>query len=652
MASPLDDFRAQNPAYSGVGDADLADAIYSKFYAGAMPRADFDARLGLAPNAGAPAAPATPAAQPSFMSRFMEGAASSSPVAAVANLAYQHPELAMEEAKGVPILGSMVPQTEAMSQFEQAHPWGAAGLNVAGGIGAMIPAAAAAPAVFGVKAPASIIGWGKLPQYAARLGIGSATAGGIAGTDQAARDALSSQTGQPPNNPAAVMQALDIPSTGSRTADAALTAAVASPVGTLAGEGAARVLAPQFSRAVNLLRNASPENMPGGIKLTAGQTLGGPLNWAEKQAEKNVPVVGELVAGARGQSVQSFNQAVGARALSHLQEVPGVNDGIRTLPRDIGAGHDLVAEVGDRISREYQDVLPQITAIHFVGPNNFNSELSAILARGQQNLRAPEYQTLQEMVGQIKDRFNTNQGILNGEQAKDIESWLSSRVRNLSGTNADAFQRELGSSIRQVQDAYHNLLEESNWTQAGLQQFHGLRGLPSGPQPLDRLRAANRAWADFVQMRTAASAPGARDGVFSPAQYLSAIRQTAPNKGRMGYGDALNQEFAEAARRVLPNDLRNSGTAHGLNTTALVLGVLGGEHLPASVMLPAIGAAAGASNLGQSVARGLIGGGMQARAPMAEAVRRFAPQAGPAAARAKSLEHQAVVDALFGNQSQ
>lgn len=49
MSELLNQFRAKYPQYQGVPDAQLADGIYNKFYAGKIERADFDARAMAAP---------------------------------------------------------------------------------------------------------------------------------------------------------------------------------------------------------------------------------------------------------------------------------------------------------------------------------------------------------------------------------------------------------------------------------------------------------------------------------------------------------------------------------------------------------------------------------------------------------------------------
>src|SRR4030081_977758 len=58
----LDDFKQQNPDYAGVDNNTLADALYAKYYSQNMPRADYDAKLGLAQ-------PQANQADPSFWQR-------------------------------------------------------------------------------------------------------------------------------------------------------------------------------------------------------------------------------------------------------------------------------------------------------------------------------------------------------------------------------------------------------------------------------------------------------------------------------------------------------------------------------------------------------------------------------------------------------
>lgn len=52
--SPLQAFRQKYPEYDGLPDQELADRLYSRFYAGSMDRSEYDARLGLTAAGTAP----------------------------------------------------------------------------------------------------------------------------------------------------------------------------------------------------------------------------------------------------------------------------------------------------------------------------------------------------------------------------------------------------------------------------------------------------------------------------------------------------------------------------------------------------------------------------------------------------------------------
>lgn len=87
-------------------------------------------------------------------------------------------EAYFEAAKGVPVYGSMVPQTPAMTQFEQNNPDTARGMQAEGAILATLPLTAAAPGAFGVGAGQSL---------AARVGAGALSNAALSGADTAVR---------------------------------------------------------------------------------------------------------------------------------------------------------------------------------------------------------------------------------------------------------------------------------------------------------------------------------------------------------------------------------------------------------------------------------------------------------------------------------
>ena len=101
------------------------------------------------------------------------------------------------------------------------------------------------------------------------------------------------------------------------------------------------------------------------------------------------------------------------------------------------------------------------------------------------------------------------------------------------------------------------------------------------------MKAANTAWANFVRVRDASARIGAKEGVATPAQMLSAVRSQDKSAGKSAFskGDALLQDLAEPAKNVLPTTIPDSGTAgrtlmallgYGAGTAAIGPGLIAG----------------------------------------------------------------------------
>lgn len=116
----LDEVRAQYPQYSDMPDADLASALYKKFYYD-MPRSEFDAKMG-----------AKPKLETSTSDYLMAG------------------------ARGIPIAGGLVerfssPESQARyKQFDEENPWTSGAAKFVGGAAALAPIALGTVATGGV----------------------------------------------------------------------------------------------------------------------------------------------------------------------------------------------------------------------------------------------------------------------------------------------------------------------------------------------------------------------------------------------------------------------------------------------------------------------------------------------------------------------
>src|SRR5699024_6183658 len=106
-------------------------------------------------------------------------------------------------------------------------------------------------------------------------------------------------------------------------------------------------------------------------------------------------------------------------------------------------------------------------------------------------------------------------------------------------------QQEVGNAIGELQKALRENLARMN------------------PQHADRLRSVNEAFANFVRLENAAGRIGAQDGVFTPQQLASAIRQTdrSARRGAYSRGDALMQDLSDAAQSRMSAQIPDSGTA-------------------------------------------------------------------------------------------
>ncbi len=135
-------------------------------------------------------------------------------------------------------------------------------------------------------------------------------------------------------------------------------------------------------------------------------------------------------------------------------------------------------------------------------------------------------------------------GTITGSVFKDAESELGRLTRMYSGKQSGAEQL-LSDAYRQAQAELRQAVARSN------------------PDVAPQIQAINAGWANLVQLERAAARVGAKDGIITPAQYLSAIKASDASVRDRAFarGTALNQDFAQAADKVLSKTIPDSGTA-------------------------------------------------------------------------------------------
>jgi hypothetical protein len=315
--------------------------------------------------------------------------------------------------------------------------------------------------------------------------------------------------------------------------------------------GLGRVISPQIAPEARALYEK-------GVELTPGQALGGTYKKLE-EAFKSIPIAGDVVAGAEKRSIESFNRAVIDDALTSLNV---------KVPKKL-VGREAINFADDAISNAYNKVLgkAKVTA-----DNVFLDDLSTLTARMSQELPEQRATQFEKIIGQkVLDKFKTD--TLKGTQWKSIDSELGRLASNYMNTS-DADQRLLGSAIKEAQLSLRELLARAN------------------PEKAVEIAKANNAFSKFLRVEKAASSVGAQEGVFSPAQLLSASKSLDESlrKGQFARGKAVMQPMAEGGKSVMGANLPDSGTAY---RGATGLGVLGAGYVePTTLLAPlAIGGA-------------------------------------------------------------
>lgn len=364
---------------------------------------------------------------------------------------------------------------------------------------------------------------------------------------------------------------------------AALGAAVPAVTGSLA-----RVVSPKASLNpdVQMLRNE-------GVTPTIGQALGGRWNAAEEKA-MSLPLMGDMIAVARGKSREEFNNAAINRATAPIQQ------------RVAGSGQDAVREAGDLVSAAYDRARSMLKA--FPVDAQARQELSSLQALAQGLPRAER--------NTINSYFNDYLGnnALTAETFKILDSKLSKDIARFSGSS-DAYQQQVGEALKTAQKSITDSAMRAN------------------PQAAALMAQADKGWANLVRVEGAAKLAHNAGGVFTPAQLAGGVRG-ADNSLRdraTARGTALMQDLSRAGQNVLGNKVPDSGTAGrvALGSAAFGSGLLDPTFL--ATMLTGAGMYTGPM---RSLLSGAVTARPQSAQALANAVRQSSPLLIPAGAQA------------------
>jgi len=376
--------------------------------------------------------------------------------------------------------------------------------------------------------PASLLPAARVAQLAKARGvstIGQAAAGGAVG--------------------GAMQPAVGEGTFGEQKTEQVAVGAVTGPIGEKVVAGAGRVLNPLVSKAEKTMRDL-------GITPTTGQTLGGQFKTIEEFAQ-NLPLIGSSIENARQRVLFDFNKGVINKALQKVDD---------KLPADV-VGRDAIAYASDEVSKKYDDVLSKMSFdLDFATTSNILGALSKAKSLDS-NQRTQITETLNDIVfGKFAGQK------IDGQTYKGIESDLRKKASNYANS-ATASEREVGEALTDVLGAIKKELYFQN------------------PKQTSKLRRIDSAYSDLSVINVAAANSGADNGVFTPKQFSTAVRQQDQTRRKTSFakGRAKGQEVSDAAVQVLGDTARSTLEGRIAASTVGGLGLLSQPQ----VAIPAVG---------------------------------------------------------------
>lgn len=336
------------------------------------------------------------------------------------------------------------------------------------------------------------------------------------------------------------------------------------------GYGALKALSGAASHAAQIpaVRTLLDENIipTVGQALRSTRTLFGRTFAGVEDAATSIPILGDIIKGARGRAQEDVQRAALARA------TPAGTAPTQTL------GRQGVEETYNAISDAYRVALDRIGTVRV--DQQFINSAPQIVQRAMA-LNPSQRADVSNVVDQIiSSRVNPAGGVVSAQVAKTIDSDLGTYARSYANS-ALASERQLGQVVGEVQNSWRDLIR---------------RNAPD-QQTADALDEANRAFANYKRVERASTKGTTTAGEFTPHQLSLAVREMSPTQGSNARGGALMQDLSDPAAQVLTGRLGESGTIPrgivfgGLlgGTGALANDQLGGPDVLTQALLIAAG---------------------------------------------------------------
>lgn len=327
----------------------------------------------------------------------------------------------------------------------------------------------------------------------------------------------------------------------------------ATAMGGALGAGG-QAAAPVVQRGAKALQSA-------GIPVTPGQLYGGSLKRLEEAAQ-SLPIIGKGIRQARGKAMDAFSPVMFNRALKPI----GVTIPVTLKPRA------AFKRAQNEFRKKYDELL---TDVEIQMTDDVLDELNSAVSNAKVQLgtvKKAEGVDLEDFVlREVLSR--ADDGVLSGKELKKVQSAIDQKRLTAMKSN----DLDLANAYDEVDVALLNVFAKNS------------------PEKADDLRKLDRAYANFVPLRRAASQ--ADEAAFSPAKLLQAVkaeerRTGAAGLGRLAAGEGRMQTATEVAKKSIGAELGDSGTAERIGAGAAIYGG-GGALVGAPVAMSMPGAMAG-----------------------------------------------------------
>jgi len=298
---------------------------------------------------------------------------------------------------------------------------------------------------------------------------------------------------------------------------------VAGPVGMAGAQIIGRAASPLVTQAEKTMREL-------GITLTPGQMLGKQAKAIEEFAQ-NIPLIGSFISGARERQLFQFNKGIINRTLRKVDE---------TLPDEV-IGRDAVAYTQQVVGRKYDEVLDKITF-------DFDKSVASLLEKIIPASKIPSAAKKQELSDLINDLVysqipvdDTGRGIISGQAFKNIETAVNDKIGKYS-RSTNPTDLDIADALSDMLKTLRNTLSSQN------------------PKQAQQLKKINAAYADLTVMETAAANGGAKNGVFTPKNYQSAVRMRDQSRRKRAFaaGRARGQQVSDDAVEILSPEVAST----------------------------------------------------------------------------------------------